>query len=107
MAGPVLFKNGMTVSEAASFFGISNSASIHEIREKYHTLIKEWHPDVSAHQLEKSHTMMIQIKEAYELLIEYCMNYQISFRPEDCNKATLKGSMEYWYERFGDDPIWG
>ena len=96
-----------TVRNAAQLLGISNHANLYEIKQKYRTRCKEWHPDVSNMHSPDSHELFISLQEAYEILTEYCMHYKISFRIEDLmhdiNKVTMDGGME----RFRDDPIWG
>ncbi|OPY32793.1 MAG: Chaperone protein DnaJ [Methanoregula sp. PtaU1.Bin006] len=97
----------MTVPEAAATFGITGGASMNEIHARFRELAKEWHPDTSVHELHISHETFIRIREAYTLLVNYCMNCEISFRPEDIRNGAGYDSREYWMSRFGDDPIWG
>lgn len=97
----------MSIPEAARLLGLSGSATMIEIRQRYHTLLKEWHPDVSAHNQEESHEMVIQLNEAYALLVDFCMHYPIPFREENYANRDISYSMQYWREHFGDDPIWG
>jgi len=92
--------------EAAELLGIREQASLNEIRLRYHERIKEWHPDMSQKDPTVSHEMTIRLKEAYDLLIDYCMNYIFSFRVEDLVKNMDRNPVDYWMERFGDDPIW-
>jgi hypothetical protein len=51
--------------------------------------------------------MFIRIKDAYDTLVEYGMNYKFSFQAEDIRKGTDYESGEFWRNHFGDDPIWG
>ena len=97
----------MTVPEAASALGISGSASLNRVHSRFRELAKEWHPDVSEHHPGLSHDTFIRIKEAYDILVDYCMNYEISFRPEEIRKGSDYDSKEFWMSRFGNDPIWG
>lgn len=100
-------RSSLSIREAADILGIAHHATINEIRSRYHLLIKEWHPDISQHEPEDAHITMIRINEAYATLIEYCMNYEFSFRPEDIKKTSANDPLESWMERYGDDPIWG
>jgi hypothetical protein len=93
--------------EAADILGIAEKASINEIRSRYHALVKEWHPDVSDYDSEDTHNKMILLNDAYDILIGYCMQVEISFRPEDLKQTTETNPMDTWMERYGDDPIWG
>lgn len=97
----------ITLKKAAKSLGFSDKASIIDIRKRYHELVREWHPDVSAHEPDQSHEMMIRYKEAYEILVDYCMNYQVTFPDEGDKKRHISRSMDYWQEHFGNDPIWG
>ena len=95
------------VREAAGVLGIRDRASLNEIRRRYHDRIKEWHPDVSQNDPVKSHETTLRLKEAYDLLVDYCMNRTFSFRTEDIAEGLGQNPTRHWMDRFGDDPIWG
>lgn len=97
----------LSVRQAADILGIAETASITEIRSRYRTLAKEWHPDVSENDPDNTHDTMVRLNKAYEILMKYCLHYPISFRPEDLRKAPDSEPMDRWMERYGDDPIWG
>jgi DnaJ-class molecular chaperone len=97
----------MTIPEATEVLGITGTASLNGIHTRFHDLVKEWHPDFSQHDPDLSHITFIRIKEAYDILVEYGMNYELSFDAEDIRKGTEHDSREFWMSRFGDDPIWG
>lgn len=97
----------MTVPEAVMVLSLPDRASLNEIHARYRDLVREWHPDVSMHDPHQSHEMFIRVREAYMVLAGYCMNYRISFRPEDIRADSGYDSQEFWMNRFGDDPIWG
>jgi hypothetical protein len=96
-----------TIRKAADRLGISDRASLKEICERYHDLMKEWHPDRSQHDPGLSHERTICLKESYEVLLGYCMNHEFSFRAEDLARDLELSPAGYWKMRFGDDPIWG
>ena len=100
-------RSSLSIREAADILGIAQQASINEIRSRYHALVKEWHPDVSDYDSEDTHNTMIRSNDAYDILIGYCMQVEISFRPEDLMQTTETDPMDTWMERYGDDPIWG
>jgi hypothetical protein len=100
-------RSPMSVPEAAHMLGIAERASLNGIHARFRELAKEWHPDVSQHDPARSHDRFIRIKEAYDILVEYGMNYELSFRAEDIRKGTDYDSQEFWMAHFGDDPIWG
>jgi hypothetical protein len=54
-----------------------------------------------------SHDVFIRIKEVYDILGEYGMNYDLSFRVENIQKGTDYDSGEFRMIYCGDDPIWG
>jgi hypothetical protein len=97
----------MTIPEAAEVLGITGRASLNGIHLRFHELVKEWHPDVSQHDPHLSHITFIRIKEAYDLLVEYGMNYELSFQAQDIRQSNDYDYREFWMSRFGDDPIWG
>jgi len=100
-------RSSLSIREAADILGIAEQASINEIRSRYHALVKEWHPDVSHYDSEDTHNTMIRLNDAYDILIGYCMQYEISFRAEDLRPTAEREPMDTWMERYGDDPIWG
>ncbi len=69
-----------------------------EIVERYHLLAKKYHPDKGGDP-EK----MKEINEAYQLLIEFCDNYRIEFKPNPANTDPT----DFWFHHFGEDPVWG
>ncbi len=97
----------ISIQQSAKLLGFSEKASLMEIRKRYHELVREWHPDVSAHEPDVTHEMMIRYKEAYEILVDYCMIYPITFTDEGNTNRHISLSMRYWQEHFRDDPIWG
>jgi len=101
------FSPGITaIPEAAKVLGIPGRESLNGIHARFRELAKEWHPDVSGNDPDLSHVMFIRIREAYDILVGYGMNYEISFLAEDIRKGTHYDSREFWISRFGDDPIW-
>jgi hypothetical protein len=98
---------GMTIPEAAEVFGISGRMSLNAIHARFHELVRKWHPDVAEYDPDIAHATFIRIKEAYDILVDYSMNYELSFQAEDIIKTADNASKEYWMSHFGDDPIWG
>jgi DnaJ-class molecular chaperone len=77
----MLPRPSLTVPYAAGVPGFTGSASMNEIQNRFRELAKEWHPDTSNHDADVSHETFIRILQANEVLVDYCMNYGISFRP--------------------------
>ncbi|GAB6286574.1 MAG: hypothetical protein STSR0009_27750 [Methanoregula sp.] len=88
-------------------FGIHGRASLNRIHTRFRGLVKEWHPDVLQHGPYLSHDVFIRINKVYDILGEYGMNYDLSFRVEDIQKGTDYDSGEFRMIHCGDDPIWG
>ncbi len=88
--------------EAIKVLGIKDKASIKEIKEIYKDLMAKYHPDKCKQEecYEKSQI----IAEAYKIIMDYCENYKIDFTSIDLKDVDKQ---RWWYERFGDDPIWG
>ena len=49
--------------------------------------------------------MTRKIIDAHKVIQAYCERYRFSFAKEEVNNY-LSGE-EWWFERFGDDPLWG
>jgi len=71
--------------DACEILEISERASINEIKDSFRRLSIEYHPDTTSDivQTEK----FLELKKAYDLLMEYCFSYEISFY-EEKNKST-------------------
>ena len=95
------------VREAAEVLGVAGGASLAEIRERYHRLIKEHHPDIQPAGDPSAHETTAALTAAYGLLVRYCTNYRFSFDPEVVAATMERTPQAYWREHFGDDPIWG
>lgn len=93
------------IKKAARILELPESATMEFIKQRYKELCRKWHPDKCRETPEKCHEMMQKINEAYEIILDYCCNYKYSFKEEDI-RSTFSPE-ELWYERFGDDPIWG
>jgi DnaJ-class molecular chaperone len=52
----------MNVLEAAQVLDIPGRASLNDIHTCFRELAKEWHPDVSRHDPEISHTRFIRVR---------------------------------------------
>jgi len=96
----------MSVPKAAAVFGFSQRGKPECVHTRFRDPARDWHPDILLDDPGISHDTFIRIKEAYDILVDYCMNYEISFGKKDiCNGAGID-SREIWMNSFGDDPIW-
>ena len=90
------------VTKARKILGIPEFATLTEVKHRYHELIKSIHPDVSEGNLESNQQKSAEINEAYEIIMQYCEQFKLSFTREDVNK--YRPAEEFWFEKFGDDP---
>jgi len=93
------------IENAIDILGLPESATMDFIKQQYKKLSIKWHPDKCREAPEKCHEMMQKINKAYDIIIDYCSNYKYSFKREDISKTV--SPEELWYERFGNDPVWG
>ncbi len=92
------------IKKAREILGIPEESTIEEIKKQYRSLLKKWHPDVAKEDVKKCNEMTNKIIKAYQVLMDYCLNYKISFSKQEVSKYL--SDEEWWYERFGEDPIW-
>ncbi len=87
--------------------GLPEKASWEEVKTCYKGLIKTWHPDqcINAEEQARCNQMTAKINAAYAVIRTYCNNYQFSFSDQEIRKYM--STEEWWFERFGNDPLWG
>jgi DnaJ-class molecular chaperone len=86
--------------KAKSLLGLREKSTIKEIKNKYKNLMKKWHPDNHQNNIDKATTMSVKINEAYQIIMEYCNNYEYSFEEESIKKTTYTAE-EWWRDKFG------
>lgn len=86
--------------KAKTLLGLGEKASLTEIKTRYRTLMKKWHPDKHKDDIDTATQMSIQINEAYETVLTYCNNYDYPF-DEDSLKRVSLSPQEWWEEKFG------
>lgn len=87
--------------KAKTLLGLREKSSLKEIKLKYKNLMKKWHPDKHKNDVEKATKMSMKINEAYEIVLEYCNNYEYSF-DEDKIKKSYFTPAEWWNDKFGN-----
>ena len=92
------------IDEARKFLELCESATMEEIKKSHRRLIKKWHPDVSKEKKDLCGKMTKQIHDAYNLLIEYCSHYNLSFSKKEVEQYAWAD--DWWFKRFGSDPVW-
>jgi ADP-ribosylglycohydrolase len=95
------------IIKAKETLGLPEQASWEEIKTRYKELIRQWHPDkcTSDQDVAQYNEMTAELNAAYAIIRAYCTEYQFSFREQDIRKYMSKE--EWWFERFGNDPLWG
>ncbi len=86
------------IEEARKILKLPIRTTRREIIEQYKNLAKAFHPDKGGDE-----EQMKKLNEAYEVLMRYCDNYLIILAPND----NILDPEDWWFEHFGEDPIWG
>ncbi len=87
--------------KAKTTLRLSEKASLVEIKSKYKALMKKWHPDINKDDIKIATAMSIKINEAYDIVLQYCNNYEYPFDEQTLKKSTLS-AQEWWREKFGN-----
>ena len=87
--------------KAKSLLGLREKSSLKEIKNKYKSLMKKWHPDKHKDDIEKATKMSAQINEAYKIILDYCNNYEYPF-DEESIKASHQTPSEWMSSKFGN-----
>lgn len=104
------------LDKARKLLKLPEEIRLQDIKQKYHEMIKEFHPDRNRHDND-AHWKTIEIMKAYELIVNYCQNYKISFKKTEVEKQTFRFALgtaetdaeyqQWWQEHYGNDPVWG
>jgi len=94
----------MTYSEkllkAKTTLGLTERATLKEIKAKYYKLMKLWHPDtVGDDEKDKATKMSYLINESYEIILNYCNEYEFDFSESEINRHLPVD--EWWRNKFG------
>ena len=79
--------NFTEIDEARKVLGLSEAATLKEIKRAYRNLSHRHHPDKHGSDASDDDKIMKKINWAYKLLVEYCSNYKYSFRERDVASA--------------------
>ena len=71
------------IEEARKLLGLSEAATLKEIKRAYRTLAHHHHPDKHGGDDSAESETMKQLNQAYKLLMDYCNEYKYSFKKED------------------------
>jgi DnaJ-class molecular chaperone len=98
-------KNFEKIVEAREILGIEEKISVKELKQLYREQLKKWHPDKCKENHEQCKEKIIQINKAYDRLNKYMTEYKFDLSDNEI-KNNL-GQTDWWFQKFGDDPIWG
>lgn len=93
------------IRNAADTLGLSETATMETIKKSYRMLMVKWHPDRCEEDPQRCKEMAQKTIEAYRTIIDYCNDYEYSFRKADVERMLSPD--EWWFVQFGDDPLWG
>ncbi|MDD2828835.1 MAG: J domain-containing protein [Sulfuricurvum sp.] len=86
--------------KAKTLLGLSDKATLSEIKTRYKSMMQQWHPDKHLEDPDTAHAMSTQINEAYAIILEYCSSYEYNFEEEFLQTKTLT-PQEWWTKKFG------
>ena len=91
--------NFKDIDRARKVLDLGETASMKEIKDKYRKLSLKYHPDRHNNSLKKKEyeEKIKEINNSYEILINYCIKYPISF---DIEKAKEIEEGEYIKQHF-------
>ncbi|MFH1215934.1 MAG: DnaJ domain-containing protein [Pseudomonadota bacterium] len=95
-------KDWEKIIAARDRLGLGEAATLADIKKAYRRLSKIHHPDLAGGDKE-SRVRMQQVTEAYQTLLLYCKNYRF---PLVMQTESLDAE-DWWFDRFGQDPLWG
>lgn len=97
-------KTYQQITEARKLLELPEQASLAEIKANYRKLLRKHHPDGSSKNKAERNEMTTRLTLAYKTIITYCNQYKFSFSKEEIQKYLP--TEEWWFDRFGDDPLW-
>jgi len=71
------------IEEARKLLGLSDAATLKEIKRAYRMLAHRYHPDKHRGAESSEDEIMKKLNWAYKLLTDYCDDYKYSFKEED------------------------
>ena len=92
------------ITAARKILELPEQASLAEIKTNYRKLLRKYHPDRCSENKDHCTEMTTRLTLAYKTIITYCNQYRFSFSKEEVQKYLP--SEEWWFDRFGSDPLW-
>jgi DnaJ-class molecular chaperone len=93
------------ITAARKILELPETATMSSIKTSYRRLLARWHPDTCNENKDACVEMTRNIISAYQTIMEYCLQYRYSFSEEVVRRH--QSTEEWWFERFGEDPLWG
>jgi len=87
--------------KSKSLLGLREKCTLQEIKLHYKNLMKKWHPDKHPQNIQKATKMSADINEAYQVILEYCNNYEYSFDEDDIKKSHYS-PQEWFNDKFNN-----
>ncbi len=87
------------IEGARRVLGLSEEATIKEVKDTYKNLVKKHHPDGGG-----KGERMPEINQAYETIMQYVQDYSYSFREKD---VLMQYPDEVFKRNYEEDWLWG
>jgi DnaJ-class molecular chaperone len=86
---------------ALEVFGLSDQATLKQIKTRHRELVKQFHPDRGT---EHDPERIRLINAAYRVLADYCADYAFSFGEDEFYRQNPDERLRM---QFSDVPLWG
>jgi len=93
------------ISAARKILDLPERVTMDSIKSSFRRMLAKWHPDKCEEDKENCAEMTRKIISADETIMDDCVHYQYSFSENTVKKH--QSPEEWWFERSGDDPLWG
>ena len=92
------------IDEARKTLGLSEAATMKEMKKAYREMAKRYHPDKHGEAAGgDNEEMMKKLNWAYKMLMDYCKDYKYSFKEEDIAKTYPEEEyMRRWRKNWFD-----
>lgn len=89
------------IDKARKLLGLSETATLKEIRAAYRSLAKRYHPDKHLGTEPGKNEFMSKLNQAYKILTDYCAEYKYSFGQEDVARVyPEEEDYRRWYDNW-------
>ncbi len=89
------------IDNARRVLGLGEEAYIKDIKSRHRELVLKYHPDKCSEKNKKEYkSKFIEVQNAYEILMEFCLGYRFSFRSEEVEKVSPDKDWHDHIDRF-------